>query len=80
MRLSLKDRLLRYLKNRNDWISSGELQRIAAENTSYTPQTVGRDLRRLREDGKIERELRRGHAFYRFKITSAPLPVYDSRV
>jgi hypothetical protein len=63
--LSLKERLERYLRNHHGWISSGELQRIVAEKTCYTPQNVGRRLRERAEEGKLQVMYVRNHAHYR---------------
>jgi DNA-binding Lrp family transcriptional regulator len=70
--LSLKDRLTRFLKANYSqaWIASGDLQRIVAEKTDYTPQNVGRRLRELENEGVVEVKYVRGHAHYRF--TEAP--------
>lgn len=69
-RLALKNRLANYLRRHHGWISSGDLQRIAAERTSYSPQNVGR-LRELENQGVIEVEYRKGHAWYRGKERSS---------
>lgn len=66
--LSLKERLLRWLKNNPQFIASGELQRIVSNSTSYSPQNVGRRLRELQNEGKIEVEYRKGHAYYKVVI------------
>jgi DNA-binding Lrp family transcriptional regulator len=63
--MSLKERLARYLRNNHGWIASGDLQRIVAEKTSYSPQNVGRRLRELENDGVLEVQIRKGHAHYR---------------
>ena len=47
-------------------ISSGELQRIVADKTDYTPQNVGRRLRELENEGVVEVKYVRDHAHYRF--------------
>jgi hypothetical protein len=71
-RKSLKDRLAAFLKKYYSaaWISSGELQRIVAEKTDYTPQNVGRRLRELENEGVVEVKYVRGHAHYRFIATA----------
>jgi DNA-binding transcriptional ArsR family regulator len=68
-RLALKDRLASYLKRHysQTWMASGELQRIVAASTSYSPQNVGRRLRELENEGTVEVRYERGHAFYRYK-------------
>jgi len=68
MRLTLKERLLRWLRTHPGWIPSGELQRIVAQTTSYSPQNVGRRLRELENDRLIEVKYERGHAHYRASV------------
>lgn len=69
--ITLKARLLRYLKNNPTWIASGAIQRLVADKTSYTPQNVGRRLRELTEGNLIEVDYRQNHAYYRFKAQNA---------
>lgn len=71
---SLKQRLLRYLKNNPGWIAKGELERIVAEKTTYTAENVGRRMRELENEGSVEVEYRKKHhAFYRFKQVEIPM-------
>jgi DNA-binding Lrp family transcriptional regulator len=72
--MTLKERLERYLRNNHDWIASGDLQRIVAEKTSYSPQNVGRRLRELAEEGKLEVMYVRNHAHYRSAVKQLSLP------
>lgn len=67
-KLSLSERLARYIRNQGDWIASGTLQRLALE-AGYTAQNAGRRLRELVEDGTLEVEYRNphNHAYYRYK-------------
>lgn len=68
MKLSIRQRILNYYKRRKgEWIASGEIQRLVAEKTDKTPQNAGRRLRELAEDGLLEVEIRKKHAWYRFK-------------
>lgn len=67
MRETLKERLLRYLKKCNEWVPSGEIQRIVANKTTYTPRTTVRRLQELAESGALEVKMVRGHAHYKFK-------------
>lgn len=72
--MSLRERILNYYKNhKGEWISSGEIQRLVVEKTKYTPQNAGRRLRELAEDGLLEVEYRKGHAFYRFNEAMQPM-------
>ncbi len=67
MKLTLKERLLRYLQARPGVrVASGELQRLTVERTSYTAQNAGRRLRELAEDSIIEVTYTGGHAYYCF--------------
>ena len=77
MSLSLKQRLLRYLAARpKDWSSSGSLQRLTMAHTDQTARTAVRRLQELAEEGELDRELRKGHTFYRIATKLAtPLPV-----
>lgn len=64
--LTLKERLMRYMmKRHSEWVPSGELQRIVAKYTTYSPANVTRRLRELEVDGKLEVQLRKNHAWYR---------------
>lgn len=65
--ISLKTRLTNFLQRKETFIASGELQRLAQENGYWSPQNTGRRLRELVEDGILEVEYRKGHAWYRFK-------------
>jgi hypothetical protein len=68
MKLTLKQRLLRYLQARPGVrVSSGELQRLTVEKTTYTAQNAGRRLRELAEDGIINVDYVRNHAYYTYQ-------------
>lgn len=64
-RLSLKDRLYRYLLGGHGFVASGDLQRLVVEKTKYTPRTAVRRLEELAAEGKLEVQYRKGHAYYR---------------
>lgn len=71
-RISLKERLLRYMQRRhNEFVASGDLQRLVVQYTDYTPRTAVRRLQELYEENVLEREIRKGHAFYRIKQKDA---------
>jgi hypothetical protein len=72
--MTLKERLERYLRNDHGWIPSADLQILVMERTSYTPQNVGRRLRELAEEGKLEVMYVRNHAHYRSAQQGATLP------
>lgn len=65
--LTLKIRLLKWLKAHPAWIASGELQRLVSQTTDYSPSNVTRRLRELETAQEIEVEYRKGHAWYRAK-------------
>lgn len=65
-KLTLRERLVRYLTKHGGWVASGELQRIVSEHTTYTPQTTGRELRLLHEANTLEVKYgEKNHAYYR---------------
>lgn len=66
-KISLRDRLMRYLLKQHGWVASGDLQRLVVAHTSYTPRTAVRRLEELANEGKLKVEYRKGHAFYRAK-------------
>lgn len=71
--LSLKERLVLYLmKRHSEYMASGDLQRIVAKYTDYTPRTVVRRLEELVNENRLEVQYRKGHAFYRVKDESRP--------
>jgi hypothetical protein len=65
--MTLKERRERYLRNNHGWIASADLQRLVTERTNYTPQNVGRRLRELEVEEKLEVQYRKNHAYYRAK-------------
>jgi DNA-binding transcriptional ArsR family regulator len=69
MKKTLKARLEEYFRrNHSMFIASGDLQRLVMQKTNYTPQNVGRRLRELAEEGVLEVEYRKGHAYYRLTV------------
>lgn len=79
MKQSLKDRLLAYLRRISPgWTASGDLQRLVATETTYSPQNTGRRLRELVNEGEIEVEYRKGHAHYRARQKDpVPVPLFN---
>lgn len=65
--MTLKDRIYKYLLRTHGWVSSGELQRLVAQHTKYTPRSAVRRVQELFNEGKVEREIRKNHAFYKAK-------------
>ena len=54
-----------FRKHHSIWISSGDIQRIASQTTNYTPSNVSRRLRELENEGVLEVQYRKNHAWYR---------------
>jgi len=70
---SLSERLYRYLNNhQGEWFNGATLGELA-HNVGYKPDTASRRLRELHEEGRIEREERKGRraksVWYQVKIT-----------
>jgi hypothetical protein len=65
--MSLKERLARYLRNNHGWIPKGEICDLAREKTGATGEHTGRRLRELAEEGVLDVQIRRGHAWYKLK-------------
>ena len=61
--MSLKSRTLKYIENHGE-VAKGDMQRLVAEKTSYTPENVGRRLRELENEGKLKVRYIKGYAFY----------------
>ena len=57
--------MARYLRNNHGWIAKGQLCDLARDKTGATGEHTGRRLRELTEDGILEVQYRKGHAFYR---------------
>lgn len=68
--MSLKQRLLNYLERFGGWVNSGEMQKLTMLHMKQTGKTASRRLQELYREGMIERELRRGSAWYRYKTPS----------
>jgi hypothetical protein len=63
--MTLKERLERYLRNNHGWVAKGQLEDLVREKTNYTAENTGQRLRELQNDGVLEVQIRKGHAFYR---------------
>jgi hypothetical protein len=64
-RATLKDRLLKWLRQHPGFHASADLQRLVSKHTDFTPQNTGRRLRELENEGFIEVKYEKGHAHYR---------------
>ena len=80
MKLTLKDRLVRYLKGQGGFIASGELQRIVAAKTTYTPRTTVRRLEELAQEGTLIVEYRKNHAYYKWADVETPQELAERSV
>lgn len=52
---TLKKYLLEYLNSNEGWHTKGSLY-LVAENEEYSPESCGRELRKLFEEGLIQRD------------------------
>ncbi len=72
---SLKNRLMFYLIKHYEWFNGGVLERLG-EGAGYKASNVSRRLRELHEEGRLEREERRGEkvrsVWYRWKKPVIP--------
>lgn len=69
--MSLKERIYQYLLKNHQWWNSGELERLALD-AGYKASNAGRRCRELCEEGKLERQIRKGRyvnsVWYKVKI------------
>lgn len=68
----IQDQIIQYLKHRPGWHSSGSIQAMGSHwvNTRMqhpTGSTISRRLRELSRDGRIEEQMVKGNAHYRYK-------------
>ena len=63
--MSMKSQILSYLKER-DWVHKGTIEREAVLNYWGESETVGRRLRELRTEGKVEKKPFEKQAIYRY--------------
>lgn len=65
--LGLRERLVRYMhkNHQTTYVSSGALQKIVMANSTHTARSAVRRLQELYESKQLDRELRKGHAWYR---------------
>lgn len=66
-KISLKERALKYLRNEQGFINSGELERLAIEN-GYKGSTLSRELRIMCAEEKIIREERKNETTGRSSV------------
>ena len=60
---SLKNRIVRFLKNYPRWFNVGEIEGLA-KDAGYLAQNAGRRCRELVNEGVIKKELRRSSVWY----------------
>jgi hypothetical protein len=78
--VTLKQRLERYLRNNHGWIAKGALEKLVMEKTNYTAENAGRRLRELENEGILEVQQRRNHAWYRLKEIKSDLQLASESV
>ena len=62
--MSLKEEILNFLKAKNDWVHSGDIEQLSF-SLGYKADNGGRRCRELSNSGLIEKELRNGSVWYR---------------
>ena len=68
MKTSLRNRILNRLKEfQGQYIHKGRVEEFT-KRAGYLAETGNRELRRLAEEGKIERKEERGSVLYRYPI------------
>lgn len=69
--LSLKNRIIAYFEKKPDeWVASGTIQRLVALHTKYVPRTAVRRMEEMAQNGGLDVEIRKGHAWYRLHAES----------
>jgi hypothetical protein len=78
--VALKDRIRRYLLKSHGWAPKGVICDLARERVGATGEHTGRRLRELENEGVLEVEYRKGHAWYRAKVdpVKAQLAWFDA--
>ena len=75
---SLKNRIANFLLRKEEWVASGFLQELAQQNGYTSPQNTGRRCRELVEEGILEVEYRKNHAWYRHLQGRVPIPKVEA--
>jgi hypothetical protein len=71
---SIKKQLYRFLRQNPSWHAKGSLERMEwrkKDGTTATPDNIGRRLRELAQEGKLEVEQRKNHDWYAIPSTAA---------
>lgn len=77
--MSLKDRILNhYKRHHTEWIPGAELERIVMQETYYVASNASRTLRKLAQEGKLERtqKLKNGKKLAYYRYITAPIPLW----
>ena len=64
-KLSLRERLLKYLLRQHGFISSRQIQEVVMHESKYLPRTAVRRLEEMVEDGLLDVEIRGKVAWYK---------------
>jgi hypothetical protein len=64
--MSLKEEILKELKNSQEWTHSGDIEQLSF-SLGYKAANGGRRCRELFNSGLIEREIRNDSVWYRYK-------------
>jgi hypothetical protein len=65
--MSLKDKILNYLKEKDDWVHKGEIGRVAVNQWNFENENMGRRCRELYKAGRIDKEIRKNEVWYRYR-------------
>lgn len=76
MRKSLKERILKYIRNQQGWINGGQLERLSLE-AGYKASNGSRRCRELVNEGLLERKEENGSVWYK---ASEPKQIREIRV
>jgi DNA-binding IclR family transcriptional regulator len=75
-KISLAQRIERYLKNHDGWLNGGEVERLALQ-VGYKASNASRRCRELAGEGILERKEEKGTVWYRYK---KPEPIQMSLI
>lgn len=66
-KISLRNRMVDYLRKQEGWINGGELERLAL-SAGYKASNISRRARECAAEGILERKEERGSVLYKFKV------------
>ena len=69
--MTLKSQLVQYLRDADYWECGATLERMEWKTDKFglfKPSTVGRVLRRLEEEGRLQKKEENGTVFYKYPL------------